>query len=421
MPRTAKNKPSVLRWYHHAALICLGLIILSYCGPIRISFPIHGKIVDSETKQPIEGVVVRLSREAICVRMIHGSDRYHQWPLEATTDSAGNFRIGGIWGAAPCLAPRWLYTLTIAAVGYIPAFTDNETDDRLAGLLVFGTYQIKPIRFWLERLNLYEQFKVSPSDNSPFGKTIKAAEAAVTYDMTSSGVFASAKDASFNFVTVKSDVIPDILRQGRWQRHTAIIARDKSRGRFYTWDSYGKEITLDKRNESDNSSLESYVRKLSASGVAPDPPTNCANTDGFFVTISRDSGKRSLVGLAPPKYMYTSQTDSIDLPPDVAVTEIAACAAAANSVYLVLRGQAILRVEFLTLQYKTFKPQVTAFVALKGLTDSLNVSSLAVNTLDWERVRTELGFEVVYAVAGDENVYRFNARLEPDRRIQVVR
>jgi hypothetical protein len=339
--------------------------------------------------------------------------------LEATTDSDGNFRISGIWGAAPCLAPGWLYSLTIAAVGYIPDFTDNETDDRLSGPLVVGTYRLRPIRFWLENLKLYEQFKVSALDNSAFGKTIKTAIAAGTYDVTPSGVFASIKDAHFDFITIKSDLIPDVHRQGRWQRRIAILARDKSRGRFHTWDAYGKKVTLDSRNESDNSSLESYVRKLSASKVAADPPTKCATTQGFAVTISRDSGKRSLVALALPK-LFTSQTESIEIPPHITVTEISACAAAANSVYVVLRDQAILRVEFVTPRHKTFKPQVTALVALREF-GYLNFNSMAVLTLDYERIGTALGFEVVYIVASDENIYRFNSRLVPDHRIQFVK
>jgi hypothetical protein len=301
-------------------------------------------------------------------------------------------------------------------VGYLPIPTDNEADDRLAGLFVFGTYQIKPIRFWLESLNLYEQFKVSPSDNSTFAKTIKAAIAAAKHDVTPSGVFASVKDASFDLVTVKSDLLPDILRQGRWQRYIAIIAKDKVRGRFHIWNSYGKEVILDKLNEADNSGLDSFVRKLSASGIAADPPTECKTTQGFGVTISRDSRKRSLIALAPRKNIFRSQTESIELPPHITVTEIAACAAAANSVYVVLRGQAILRVEFATPQ----QPQVTAVVALKKL-GYLNFTSMAVLTLDYERIRTELGFEVVYMVAGDENIYRFNSRLVPDHKIQFVK
>jgi hypothetical protein len=46
---------------------------------------------------------------------------------------------------------------------------------------------------------------------------------------------------------------------------------------------------------------------------------------------------------------------------------------------------------------------------------------MAVTTLPYERVRTELGFEIVYLVAGDENVYRYNSRLVHDHRIQVIK
>jgi hypothetical protein len=304
MPSVTRHKPSVLRWYHYAALICLALIIVSYCSPIRISFPIHGKVIDRETKQPIEGAAVRLNREAICRRMFHGSDRYRMRTLEATTDSEGYFRIGGIFGAAPCLAPHWLYTLAIVAVGYIPTFTDNEEDDRLAGPSVFGTYQINPIRFWLERLNLYEQFKTSPgSDNSAFDKAIETSKAAVTHDLTPPGVFATAKNANFNFVTVKSSLIPDPIRQGRSQQHTVIIARD-SLGRFYGWDSSGKQIDLDRQHEPYNSNPESDRGKLGGAEVAANSAAKCETSAGFAVSRLTAWRKATSAGFSSTEFYF---------------------------------------------------------------------------------------------------------------------
>jgi hypothetical protein len=353
--------------------------------------------------------------------MIHGSDRYQKRPLEATTDSHGNFRISGIWGAAPCLKPEWLYTLTMVAVGYIPSFTDNERDDRLSGPLVFGTYEIKPIRFMLEILNLYEQFEDPASNDSAFTKTIRAAKTAVVHNVTPSGVFASIKNASFNFVTVKSELIPDILQEGRWRRHMAIIARDKSRGRFYAWDSFGREIALYEPNELNNLKLQSYVRKLSEIGDTAEPPAKCETKEGFVVTVSRDREKRSLLVLPPPNSGLRLESQTIELHPDITVTEIAACAGSVNSVYVVLKGQAILKLEIVRPTYATFKPQITAFVTPKGSSGSLNFDSIAVITLDWEPIRTEVGSEIVYAVASDENIYRFSSRLVPDRRVQVVK
>src|SRR5436190_1048109 len=116
----AKGFSKIRHFYPLGVSLILGLVILSYCGPVRISFPIRGRIIDSETKRPIPGAVVRFDRTGICPRYIHGSDHYPKRPLETVAGTDGSFKITGIWSAIPCFKTSWFYELSILAVGYLP-------------------------------------------------------------------------------------------------------------------------------------------------------------------------------------------------------------------------------------------------------------------------------------------------------------
>lgn len=96
--------------------------------------------------------------------------------------------------------------------------------------------------------------------------------------------------------------------------------------------------------------------------------------------------------------------------------EVTACAGGENALYVALKGQGIRRLEIREestgpLAWK-LAAKVTASATPGGPTEPLNFSALAVGNIGRE-------WEVLYAVAGDDAIYRFSADLRPDQRVEV--
>jgi hypothetical protein len=96
--------------------------------------------------------------------------------------------------------------------------------------------------------------------------------------------------------------------------------------------------------------------------------------------------------------------------------EVTACAGAEGVLYVALKDQGILKLSLGQERIRTsgwqLAARITGTATLTGPSGPLNFSALAVG--DIERYR-----EVLYAVAGDDAIYRFGADLRPDQRIEV--
>jgi hypothetical protein len=77
-------------------IVCLLLLVaLTACSPIRIDGPYKGRVIDAETGQPIQGVVVLGVWYTSAAGPGGGSHTYHD-AAETVTDKDGNFEIKGL-------------------------------------------------------------------------------------------------------------------------------------------------------------------------------------------------------------------------------------------------------------------------------------------------------------------------------------
>jgi hypothetical protein len=150
--------------------------------------------------------------------------------------------------------------------------------------------------------------------------------------------------------------------------------------------------------------------------MAAKAPTKCVSKEGFGVTASTVEGKRSLLAFPPTNSGWKFDRQSLDFPPETHVTEISDCSGTVNAIYVALKNQGIFKIEFVR-SGDNFKATIGASVSISDSKGPLNFVSIALGTIDWEHLRPE----VIYAVAGDSNIYRFNSALVPDRRIQVLK
>ena len=71
------------------------LISLSSCYAARIDGPYEGKVIDADTGQPIEGVVVLATWSRVTVTPGGGVSSYYD-AMETVTDNNGEFKIKGL-------------------------------------------------------------------------------------------------------------------------------------------------------------------------------------------------------------------------------------------------------------------------------------------------------------------------------------
>jgi hypothetical protein len=77
-------------------IVCLLLLVaLTACTPVRIDGPYKGRIIDPETGQPIQGVVVLGVWYTAAAGPGGGSHTYYD-AAETVTDKDGNFEIKGL-------------------------------------------------------------------------------------------------------------------------------------------------------------------------------------------------------------------------------------------------------------------------------------------------------------------------------------
>ena len=97
--------------------------------------------------------------------------------------------------------------------------------------------------------------------------------------------------------------------------------------------------------------------------------------------------------------------------------EVTACATGRRNVYLVLKDGGVVKLTQVEVRQQGFmrselRWQATRWTRLDGPKGPVSFTSLAVGEVDVVN-------EVLYAVAGDEHVYRFSEEGRPDRRIDL--
>lgn len=76
-------------------LLIAGLLICAGCSPFRIDGPYTGRIIDDQTSQPIEGVVVDATWHRVYPNVAGSSSKYYD-TRETLTDKNGEFRVPGM-------------------------------------------------------------------------------------------------------------------------------------------------------------------------------------------------------------------------------------------------------------------------------------------------------------------------------------
>jgi hypothetical protein len=87
------------RWGHEMRIwiivLCFHLILLSSCYAARIDGPYRGRVIDADTREPIEGVVVLGTWDRETPTVAGAVHRYYD-ATETVTDKNGEFEIKGL-------------------------------------------------------------------------------------------------------------------------------------------------------------------------------------------------------------------------------------------------------------------------------------------------------------------------------------
>src|SRR5437762_2121116 len=69
-------------------------LLVGACTPLRVSLPIRGTLVDSESGNPVPGALITLRAHSECLGIGHPSENLLQetWSM---SDASGSFAVGG--------------------------------------------------------------------------------------------------------------------------------------------------------------------------------------------------------------------------------------------------------------------------------------------------------------------------------------
>lgn len=160
--------------------------------------------------------------------------------------------------------------------------------------------------------------------------------------------------------------------------------------------------------------------RLKVSEVLPGgrPPIECITSmkgaRDNVVFIAHAADERALFVLPFGKIGQNEWVaERVQLPRGTLSAEVTACAAGrdSGSLYVALRDRGIMKLQVTRFQGWKSTWKVRQTKTLLGPNGPLNFSSLAVGEIDrfWH---------MLYAVAGDDKIYRFDADLRPDQRIE---
>jgi hypothetical protein len=184
--------------------IALGAIastlLLGGCA-VPALLPVSGRVVDSISKEPVPGAVVRYDRTASCFGGMESRVRYDLAPSEGVSDADGRFRIWPTAFFVPCLLPSWDFELTIVAPGYRPAYPRHrEFPLSTKRRRLAGTFYLVPVRNRLELLE-YRDVARHLAWRAKHGELLERTIASILTDephVTSSpGAFARVEGAHF--------------------------------------------------------------------------------------------------------------------------------------------------------------------------------------------------------------------------------
>jgi len=82
----------MIKWI---TFICFHLVLLSSCYAARIDGPYRGRVIDADTREPIEGVVVLGTWDRETPTVAGATHQYYD-AVETVTDKNGEFEIKGL-------------------------------------------------------------------------------------------------------------------------------------------------------------------------------------------------------------------------------------------------------------------------------------------------------------------------------------
>jgi hypothetical protein len=146
------------------ALICLFLFLPACCYPVRYDGPYKGRVIDADTGQPIEGVVVLGVWSKVAATPAGGVSSYYD-AQETVTDRNGEFEIPGL--GLKILSKVAPMNAIIFKVGYEhlnvswELIRENKFNDKK--IKWDGKRAIIPLRKWSleERRNRFGDYYVS--------------------------------------------------------------------------------------------------------------------------------------------------------------------------------------------------------------------------------------------------------------------
>ncbi|HEY1270325.1 MAG TPA: hypothetical protein VGH16_23910 [Candidatus Binatia bacterium] len=193
----------------------------------------------------------------------------------------------------------------------------------------------------------------------------------------------------------------------------------------------GKKIStydFDPRKPSHSASDIVPKRLLPLDQILPaaEPPVECmteiSGSQTWIAFIAFVGGQRALfiasIAEGAPDIL---RAQKIDIEPGLLTSEVTACAGGeSGQMYIALKDGGIIKIQIETTRGLDWKyiARLKARRLLDGKDGRLNFVSMAIGQVWWVESSYYRG-EALYAVANDENVYRFNADLVPDRRVQV--
>jgi hypothetical protein len=161
---------------------------------------------------------------------------------------------------------------------------------------------------------------------------------------------------------------------------------------------------------------------LSAGG---EPPIECMATvkgaTDYTVLIAHAAGERvAFVGFSGNFRSVGLKAEHVVRSPTLRLGQVTACAGGKDAFYVAMKDQGIRRVQIQWRPKLGLNMNMSEPVMLSGPGGPLTFVSLAVGDVtpdDWIR---SASWEAVYAVAGDDKLYRFSADLRPDQRIEFT-
>jgi len=233
-----------------ACVLALFSLHLDACSNPHFRSPLEGRVVDADTRAPIQGAVVLLETYAHCAKFMSGETR--NLPTEqARTAQDGRFRIGRYMSFAPnCFANGWGDELYVMAPGYsaehlshstLPALDTHEFASPGLDLIELHRIcylgELEAFRRDVATHEAIRRYMTSPG--SQFRDTSNKILSGSVRVLDTPGVFVRDPESTFDQITT-TRVEPSRLPQ----LHKLVLAHDRRTGRVKAWTTRGEPVPV---------------------------------------------------------------------------------------------------------------------------------------------------------------------------------